>query len=278
MMNPDMTTCPKGHTNPANHKFCSECRGQPIAARRPERPDKKKCPNGHENPAHHYFCGECGESIATPVQVYERKVEKPLAIAALIFLAGYSVEVLCQPHGMARTVVSDVQNVTWAVFVVDYLIRLRKVEAGQRRRWFLRHLFDLAIVALPLLRPLRLLRLVYLVNALQRAVGSAIRGKVIIYAVFGAVLLVYVSSLAVLDAERGHNPEFKTFVDGLWWSFATITTVGYGDKVPVTLMGRFMAVLLMIGAIGLVGSITATFASWIVRRVADEDAASSAPN
>jgi voltage-gated potassium channel Kch len=84
------------------------------------------------------------------------------------------------------------------------------------------------------------------------------------------------SLLAVFDAERDHNPQFKTFPDALWWSITTITTVGYGDKVPVTLTGRLFAVLLMIGAIGLVGSITATFASYIVQRVADEDTASQA--
>jgi voltage-gated potassium channel len=125
-------------------------------------------------------------------------------------------------------------------------------------------------------RPLRLLRFVILISALQKAVGSAIRGRIIVYAVFGTILLVYVASLAVLDAERDHNPQFNTFPDALWWSITTITTVGYSDKVLVTLTGRVIAVLLMIGAIGLVGSITATLASYIVQRVADEDTASEA--
>lgn len=66
----------------------------------------------------------------------------------------------------------------------------------------MRHLADLAIVLLPLLRPLRLLRLVVLIGVMQKAVGNAIRGKVILYTISGAVLLVYVASLAVLQAER----------------------------------------------------------------------------
>ena len=56
----------------------------------------------------------------------------------------------------------------------------------------------------------------------------------------------------------------------------TITTVGYGDLTPLTPTGRAIAVLLMIGGITLVGSITATLASWIVQRVAEEDTASQA--
>jgi voltage-gated potassium channel len=175
------------------------------------------CPNGHPNPAHQHFCGECGAPIAARppaphlpepkpwLERWEKRVEWPLAIVALIFLAGYSVEVLARPHGMAYTAVSTVQYVAWALFAVDYLARL--VLADNHRRWFVRHLVELAVVALPVLRPLRLLRLVILIGALQKAVGSAIRGRVIVYAVFGTVLLVYLASLAVLEAERDHNPQ-----------------------------------------------------------------------
>ena len=52
---------------------------------------------------------------------------------------------------------------------------------------------------------------------------------------------------------------------------STITTVGYGDMYPVTTTGRFFAALLMIGGISLVGSITATIASWVIQSVSIED-------
>ena len=132
--------------------------------------------------------------------------------------------------------------------------------------------FTLAVVLLPLLRSLRLFRLVVLVGALQKAIGHAIRGKVIIYTISGAVLLVYVGALAVLEAERGApDAHITTFGHALWWAMSTITTVGYGDMYPVTTTGRFFAALLMIGGISLVGSITATIASWIVQSVSNED-------
>ena len=56
----------------------------------------------------------------------------------------------------------------------------------------------------------------------------------------------------------------------------TVTTVGYGDLHPSTAMGRVVAAALMIGGITLVGSVTATLASWIVQRVAEEDTAHQA--
>ena len=165
--------------------------------------------------------------------------------------------------------------ITWGLFFVDYFVRLYLAE--DRRRWFLRHLLDLAVVALPLLRPLRLLRLVVLITALQKAIGGAIRGRVVIYTVCSVVLLVYVASLAILETER-YVPGSKitTFGDAVWWSITTVTTVGYGDLSPVTGTGRVIAVALMIGGISLVGVVTATLASWIVQRVAEEDTAKQA--
>lgn len=133
------------------------------------------------------------------------------------------------------------------------------------------------VVVLPLLRPLRLLRLVVLMAALQKAVGDAIRGRVILYTVSGAVLLIYVASLAELEAERP-NPDahVKTFADAVWWAITTVTTVGYGDLYPVTVTGRVVACLLMIGGIGLIAAVTATLASWIVQRVAEADTTTQA--
>ncbi len=114
--------------------------------------------------------------------------------------------------------------------------------------------------------------MVVLIGALQRAAGNAIRGRVAVYTVGGALLLIYVVSLAVLEYERNApGSKITTFPVALWWSVSTITTVGYGDVAPITFAGRVIAVGLMVGAIGLVGSITATLASWIVQRVGEEE-------
>ncbi|MGB8405260.1 MAG: ion channel [Mycobacterium sp.] len=206
---------------------------------------------------------------------WEQHAEWPLAAVALTFLVAYSVEVLMQPTGMLQRAVSLATFLTWAVFTFDYFVRLYL--APDRRKWFLHHMIDLAVVLLPVLRPLRLVRLVVLVSALQKAVGNAIRGRVVIYTVCGAVLLVYVGALAVLQTERtAPGTHITNFGDAIWWAMTTITTVGYGDIYPVTTTGRFIAGLMMIGGISLVGTITATIASWIVQTVAVEDQAHNA--
>lgn len=201
---------------------------------------------------------------------WETQAEWLLACVAAIFLAAYSVDVLVQPTGVLAAIVTWVTGATWVVFAIDYVLRL--AFATDRKRWILTHPFQLAVVALPFLRPLLLVRLFILVGVLQVAVGNAIRGRVIAYAISGSVLLVYVASLAVLAAERNYpEAHIQHFGDALWWAMTTITTVGYGDMYPVSTEGRFIAVLLMIGGISLVGSITATLASWIVQRVAEGD-------
>ncbi len=146
--------------------------------------------------------------------------------------------------------------------------------ASNRRHWFFHHLFDLLIVALPFMGPLRLLRVVVVFGALQKAVGDAVRGRILIYTISAVLLLIYVSSLAILAEERGHpGATITSLGKAVWWAVTTVTTVGYGDLYPVTVPGRVIAALLMIGGISLIGVVTASLASWIVQRVSETDTA-----
>lgn len=191
-------------------------------------------------------------------------------MAAVIFLVAYAWEVLGHLTGTAAALAETVITLTWVLFVLDYLITLLLAE--RRGRWFITHLFDFIVVALPILRPLRLLRLVTLVSILQRRAGAAFRGRVILFAASSTALLLFVASLAMLDAEReSPGALITTFPQALWWAFVTITTVGYGDLYPVTETGRFIAAGIMLGGIALIGVVTATLASYIVERVTQHD-------
>ena len=210
----------------------------------------------------------------TRLDRFEHCTEWPLAVVAMAFLGLYSVQVLTAPDGRGGVVLGATLAALYFVFIADYLARLYL--ADSRGKWFVRNLFDLVIVVLPFLRPLRLLSLVVVITALQRAVGHTIRGKVIIYTICGTVLIVYAASLAIIDVEADHpDANIATFGDAVWWSITTVTT-GYNDLTPLTGAGRVIAVALMIGGISLIGIVTATLASWIVQRVAEEDTANQA--
>ena len=209
------------------------------------------------------------------IERYDRRTDWPLAGVALTFLGLYSVRVLMQPQGGVAKAIDLALVAVYAIFVADYLARL--LLAQPRGRWFVKHLWELPIILLPFFRPLRLLSLAVVVTALQQAVGRSIRGQVAVYTACGATIVVYAAALAILDVEGNHaDAKIKTLGDALWWASTTVTTVGYGDLHPVTGAGRLVGVALMIGGITLLGLVTATLASWIVERVADEDTASQA--
>jgi voltage-gated potassium channel len=155
----------------------------------------------------------------------------------------------------------------WALLAADYLVRLRL--ADDRWRFVRGNPIDLAATALPLLRPLRLLRLVTLLGALNRYAGNSLRGKVGTYLIGSVTLIVFVGAVAMLDAERDHGGPIDSFGDSLWWAMTTIATVGYGDMYPVTVTGRLIAAALMIAGIAVLGVVTASLASWLVERVSD---------
>ncbi len=211
------------------------------------------------------------DSTGARLRTWERATEWPLTGAAVVFLAAYAWEVLANAQGGAKDAAELVIDAVWVLFGVDYLVRLAL--ASSRSRWFLHHLPDLAVIALPILRPLRLLRLVTLVGIMQRSAGTALRGRITLYTAGSAALLIFTSALAALDAER-HEPgsSIQSFGQALWWALTTITTVGYGDTFPLSTQGRFIAALLMIGGVALAGVVTATLASWIVSLVEEENA------
>jgi voltage-gated potassium channel len=211
----------------------------------------------------------------TRLETFEHRTEWPMAAVALLFLALYSVQVLARPRGAADGLVHAAMLATYLVFVADYAARLYL--ADPRFKWFIRNLLDLAIIVLPFLRPLRLLSLAVVIEVLQRAIGDNIRGKVMIYTAVGVLVMIYAASLAILDLERDQpGTHINNLGDAVWWSITTVTTVGYGDIYPVTGAGRVVAVALMVGGVSLLGVVTATLASWIVQRVAEEDTASAA--
>lgn len=200
---------------------------------------------------------------------WEIRAEWPLTVAALLFVVAYAWPIL-DPDLPAPWpfVFLTITWATWALFAVDYLARF---VLSRQRRTFVRHnLFDLIVVAVPLLRPLRLLRLVTLLSVLNRHAGARLRGKVLTYVVGGTVLIVLVGALAGLDAERRvADANITTYGDAVWWALATITTVGYGDHFPVTLTGRAVATGMMLAGVALLGTLTAALASWLVERVTD---------
>ncbi|HQE30426.1 MAG TPA: ion channel [Propionibacteriaceae bacterium] len=208
----------------------------------------------------------------TRVEKWERRAEVPLLLLAVGFLVAYAWPVL-DPRIDANllTVLDALSWTVWAAFAVDFAIRLWL--ADQRWRYAQKHWYDVALIAIPMLRPLRLLRLLALARILNRSASSSLAGRVGTYVGGTALMAVFLGAVAMLDAER-HDPNanITTFGDALWWACTTVTTVGYGDRFPVTAEGRIVAVALMLVGIAVVGSITAMVAAVLVAQVQKDQA------
>lgn len=90
------------------------------------------------------------------------------------------------------------------------------------------------------------------------------RQSTVLAATLLAVVLVIASSTAILHFEDQPDSNITTAPDALWWAFATITTVGYGDLYPRSIEGRFVAALLMTAGIALFGAFSAGLAAWFL--------------
>lgn len=202
-------------------------------------------------------------SDRTRLEAWERRSEVPLLLLALAFLLAYAWPILDRdPADGLRLVLWTV----WGAFAAEFAIRLW-LARGQRLAYARRHWYDVAMVALPLLRGLRLLRLLTLIRFLDRTGVRAAAGRVGVYVGVTSVLFVFLGALAVLDAESSNaEANLTTYGDALWWAAVTTSSVGYGDFYPVTAEGRFIAVGLMVVNIGLIGSATGIVVSFLTSR------------
>jgi len=166
------------------------------------------------------------------------------------------------------------------VFLIDFGIRF--YEADSKLEFMKWGWIDL-VSSIPTLgwfragRAFRLFRLLRVLRAFrsvrhlaQHIFRNRIQGTFSSVAIF-AVLMVIFSSVAILQVEDAPNSNIKTADDALWWSWVTITSVGYGDKYPVTREGRLIAAFLMTVGVGLFGTFTGFVASWFVQEREEEE-------
>jgi len=205
--------------------------------------------------------------VMTRVERWERRAEFPLLLLAVAFLVAYAWPVLDPKLDHDLVTLLQVASWTvWAAFAIDFAARVYL--ADPRWRYTRRHWYDVALIVLPMLRPLRLLRLLALARILNRSATSSLVGRVSTYVLGTGVMSAMLAAVVVLDVEQDSaGANITTFGDALWWSATTVTTVGYGDRYPVTTEGRFVAFALMLVGIAAVGAVIASITAWVVAQV-----------
>jgi voltage-gated potassium channel len=199
--------------------------------------------------------------ILTPgARRWVERAQRPLDVLAFIFLIDV---ILLWSFPDAPPAFLDALNViawiVWACFALDYVARLLlSVEKG---RFVRTHKLDLLMVLLPMLRLLRIFLL--LAHSLRSVSTERIAGSIVSI----VAVATFVSAFFMWRVEyNAPGATITTFRDALWWAVVTTTTVGYGDFTPVTPAGRVIASIVMVVGVGLIGTVSASVASWFVRR------------
>lgn len=207
----------------------------------------------------------------------EAKDLEPLQLVVLVLslfvLTLLAVELVVEvPHEIER-LIAIVDDTVCIVFFSDFVVRYRRAES---KREFMKWGWVDLLASVPalevfrlgrLLRVFRLLRLFRAVRSLRSLFGilfrSRTRGGVASVGML-TYLILACASIGILAVERTPDSNIHTAEDALWWSVTTITTVGYGDRFPVTGAGRMIAAMLMLSGVGLFGTLSGVIAGFFV--------------
>lgn len=213
---------------------------------------------------------------------FSAAVDVPLTVLAAAWLPVLVVPLVVRVSPGTAGTLDDIDYAVWAGFAAEYLVKLYLSPS----RWLFvrRHPVDLLVIAVPVLRPLRALRLLRLLRLITLTRAGLILSSTLkrarallthhgLHFVLLSVLAIIGVGAATELAFEQHAPgaTIHSFGDALWWAIVTVTTVGYGDKYPVSAGGRGVAVVLMITGIGLVGVLSATVASYFVGQRSEKD-------
>lgn len=154
----------------------------------------------------------------------------------------------------------------WAIFVLDYLVRF--FLAKNKKEFVGHNIFDLLAI-IP-------------VGSGMRAFRFARVFRILVFALYGVRFFTKASrffdtngfryvicaclGLCTAGTIAFHFSEGCDWNDSMWWSFVTMTTVGYGDIIPTTVPGRVTAIIMMLVGIGFLGSFTSTVTSFCLSR------------
>jgi voltage-gated potassium channel len=216
-------------------------------------------------------------------QSWQNKTDGLLVVIAVGSLPLLLLETISDrlPDG-DRNFVFIINLVVFFAFAIDYFVKLVLTESKPtyiRTQWLSLFIVISQLLALlpalgvfGVLRGVRAIRVlgviarIFGIGAATKSSGKEFFKKRAASVAFGvAGLTLITSAVAFTIAEDvGDGRRINSFFDALWWSAATITTVGYGDIYPVTTAGRIIAVFTMVVGISTLAVVTARIAKFLI--------------
>jgi voltage-gated potassium channel len=205
---------------------------------------------------------------------------------AMLVLSFYAIAALAAQTAIrldpqVRAVLEYADHAVCLLFLCDFGVSLWL--AHNRSRYFLTWGWLDLLSSVPVLasarwgrlaRVIRIFRVLRGVKATKLITSAVLRRRAhntFLAAALLALLLIVFCSVAVLHFETMPESNIRTAEDAVWWSVATVTTVGYGDRFPVTSEGRLVAAILMCAGVGLFGTFSGFLAAWFLDEKGSSD-------
>jgi voltage-gated potassium channel len=201
----------------------------------------------------------------------ERATKYPMAVLGIAWLVIGIAVVTTDVNGSVSIPLVGTLFALWVILLVEYVVRL--VVTPDRRGYLKRRWVEPATVAVPPLQGWRLVgieKMSLLLREGELRVEAVLRHHSLFRVLIAAAATLFLGAwLVLLFEEHAKGSNIHDYGDALWWAIVTVTTVGYGDRFPVSEGGRAVAVILMLLGIGLIGVLTATVASVFVKEHTD---------
>jgi voltage-gated potassium channel len=183
----------------------------------------------------------------------------------------------------SNVTLSFLDSMILALFIIEYTVRII-IYKGKKSKFIKENIIDL-IAIIPfssLFRVFRVFRLLRVLKATKflkvlkifkagAFMSKSLKGFSALLKTNGFIYIIYISLATLLIGSAAiylfeYREAGKSFMDALWWSIVTVTTVGYGDISPATSIGRVIAIILMITGIGFIGVMTSTLATFFITK------------
>jgi voltage-gated potassium channel len=201
----------------------------------------------------------------------ERVTKFPMTVLGVAWLVLAIVVLSTDVNGSSSKVLVGSLFGIWVVLLAEYLVRLvvtPDTPGYVKRRWV-----EPATVLVPPLQGWHVVgieKMTLLLHEGELRVEAILKHHSLFRVLIAVVVTLFLGAwLVLLFEEKAKGSNIHNYPDALWWAIVTVTTVGYGDRFPVTEGGRVVAVVLMLVGIGLIGVLTATVASVFIKEHTD---------
>jgi voltage-gated potassium channel len=209
-----------------------------------------------------------------------------IAFASILSIFNIILIVLARSE-VVESVILIIDLFLSVIFLLDFLGRLR--QAKSKRQYFFREwgwadmLGCLPSAQFKIFRVFRLIRIARLIReyGFKRMLTNFVKyraASTLLTVLMLILLIMEFGGIAIVSAEAGNpNANIKTGADAIWWIMVTITTVGYGDRYPVSFAGRLIGMAIMVAGVGVFGVFSGYLANFFISRKVEDDEAPAQP-